>query len=150
MDVGSIPTEVMDELREAFGLFDRDSDGFVSALELAILLRSVGVSPTQLEVDAYVKKVDGERSTGLISFEEFVYFANELREKDDSDDLIVATFNYLDKDRSGYISATELRRILTNLGDVLSQEEVDEMFREADVEGNLVSREEFMHMMRKQ
>ena len=35
-----------------------------------------------------------------------------------------------DKDGNGYISAAELRHVMTNLGEKLTDEEVDEMIRE--------------------
>ena len=41
-----------------------------------------------------------------------------------------------DKDGNGYISAAELRHVMTNLGEKLTDEEVDEMIREADVDGD--------------
>lgn len=41
-----------------------------------------------------------------------------------------------DKDNDGYISAAELRHVLTNIGEKLSDEEVDEMIREADIDGD--------------
>ncbi len=41
-----------------------------------------------------------------------------------------------DKDGNGFISAAELRHVMTNLGERLSDEEVDEMIREADTDGD--------------
>jgi calmodulin len=41
-----------------------------------------------------------------------------------------------DKDGNGFISAIELRHVMTNLGEKLTDEEVDEMIREADVDGD--------------
>lgn len=40
------------------------------------------------------------------------------------------------QDGNGRISATELRHIMTNLGEKLTDEEVDEMVREADIDGD--------------
>ena len=37
-----------------------------------------------------------------------------------------------DKDGDGYTSATELKVVLTNLGEKLSDAEVDDMLKEAD------------------
>ncbi|TNN66489.1 Fibrillin-1 [Liparis tanakae] len=39
-------------------------------------------------------------------------------------------------DGNGYISAAELRHVMTNLGEKLTDEEVDEMIREADIDGD--------------
>ena len=53
-----------------------------------------------------------------------------------------------DKDGNGFISAAELRHVMTNLGEKLTDEEVDEMIREADVDGDgQVNYDEFVKMM---
>uniref|UniRef100_A0A8B9Q2F0 Calmodulin 1 n=1 Tax=Apteryx owenii TaxID=8824 RepID=A0A8B9Q2F0_APTOW len=52
------------------------------------------------------------------------------------------------QDGNGYISAAELRHVMTNLGEKLTDEEVDEMIREADIDGDgQVNYEEFVQMM---
>lgn len=61
--------------------------------------------------------------------------ARRMRENDTEEDLRAA-FAVFDKDCSGKISAAELRHVMTNLGEKLSDEEVDEMMREADVDGD--------------
>lgn len=43
---------------------------------------------------------------------------------------------HLVQDGNGYISAAELRHVMTNLGEKLTDEEVDEMIREADIDGD--------------
>jgi len=54
----------------------------------------------------------------------------------------------IDKDGNGYISAAELRHVMTNLGEKLTDNEVDEMIREADVDGDgQINYEEFVKMM---
>jgi calmodulin len=54
----------------------------------------------------------------------------------DSEDEIKEAFKVFDKDGNGYISAAELRHVMTNLGEKLTDEEVDEMIREADIDGD--------------
>lgn len=46
------------------------------------------------------------------------------------------TFLTAFQDGNGYISAAELRHVMTNLGEKLTDEEVDEMIREADIDGD--------------
>jgi calmodulin len=49
---------------------------------------------------------------------------------------IKEAFRVFDKEGNGYISAAELRHVLTNLGERLKDEEVDELIREADLTGD--------------
>ena len=50
--------------------------------------------------------------------------------------------------RNGFISAAELRHVMTNLGEKLTDEEVDEMIREADIDGDgQINYEEFVKVM---
>jgi len=41
-----------------------------------------------------------------------------------------------DRDNNGFISAAELRHVMTSIGEKLTDEEVDEMIREADQDGD--------------
>ena len=65
-----------------------------------------------------------------------------------SEEEIREAFRVFDKDGNGFISAAELRHVMTNLGEKLTDEEVDEMIREADLDGDgQVNYEEFVTMM---
>ena len=66
----------------------------------------------------------------------------------DTEDELKEAFRVFDKDSNGYISAEELRHVMTNLGEKLTEDEVDEMIREADIDGDgQVNYEEFAKMM---
>jgi Ca2+-binding EF-hand superfamily protein len=41
-----------------------------------------------------------------------------------------------DKDRNGFISASELRHVMGNLGEKLTDRDIQEMLREADIDGD--------------
>ena len=63
-------------------------------------------------------------------------------------DKIHETFWVFDKDGNGYISAVELHHVMTNSGVKLTDEEVDEMIKEADTDGDgRVNYEEFVQMV---
>lgn len=61
--------------------------------------------------------------------------ARKMKDEDSEEELREA-FKVFDKDGSGDISAAELRHVMTSLGEKLTDEEVDEMIREADIDGD--------------
>ena len=73
--------------------------------------------------------------------------ARKMKDTDSAEEIKEA-FKVFDKDGNGYISAAELRHIMTNLGEKLTDEEVDEMIREADVDGDgQINYDEFVDMV---
>ena len=50
--------------------------------------------------------------------------------------MLTGLFFLSQQDGNGFISAAELRHVMTNLGEKLTDEEVDEMIREADIDGD--------------
>ena len=83
-----------------------------------------------------------------------VPYASWLQVKESKDiinvsvEKILEAFKVFDEDGNGFISAAELRHIMTNLGEKLTDEEVDEMIREADIDGDgQINYEEFVKMM---
>ena len=62
--------------------------------------------------------------------------ARKLKDGQESNEELQMAFRVFDKDGNGKISAAELRHVMTNLGEKLTDEEVDEMMREADINGD--------------
>ena len=62
---------------------------------------------------------------------------------------ILDTFKVFDKDGNGFISPAELYHVMRNLGENLSDSEINDMISEADIDkdGN-IDYQEFVGMMR--
>ena len=73
---------------------------------------------------------------GTIDFSEFLTMMSRKMKDTDSEEELREAFRVFDKDGNGFISAAELRHVMTNLGEKLTDEEVDEMIREADIDGD--------------
>lgn len=135
------------EFQEAFCLFDKDGDGCITLDELATVIQSLGQNPIKEELQDMINEVD-INGNGTIEFGEFLsLMARKIKETDAEEELKEA-FKVFDKDQNGYISASELRNVMINLGEKLTDEEVNQMIREADVDGDgQVNYEEFVRMM---
>ncbi|KAJ1686736.1 hypothetical protein LUZ63_018126 [Rhynchospora breviuscula] len=139
--------EQIAEFKEAFSLFDKDGDGTITTRELGTVMRALSQNPTEAELQEMIKEVDADGS-GTVDFNEFLtLMAHKLKDKESEDELREA-FRVFDKDQNGFISGAELRHVMTNLGEKLTDEEVQEMVREADTDGDgQINYDEFVKVM---
>lgn len=54
----------------------------------------------------------------------------------DDSNITQLSNSVFDKNKDGLISSSELRHVMTNMGERLSEEEVDDMIKEADLDGD--------------
>ncbi|KAI8354399.1 hypothetical protein B0O80DRAFT_386184 [Mortierella sp. GBAus27b] len=138
------------ELKSTFQLFDKNGDGSISSQELESAMRALGQKPTQAEVQELIKNADLD-GNGKISFSEFVVMMT--RDSDTGgvssrESELKAAFSVFDKDGDGIITTKEVFQALTNLGERLTQSEIEEMIREADKDSDgKISYDEFARMM---
>lgn len=139
--------EQISEFKEAFALFDKDGDGNITGSELGVVLRSLGQNPTEAEVKEMAAEVD-TKGQGTINVQEFLQLMARKMQQVDSVAEIREAFSIFDKDGTGLISATELSHVMSNLGERLTEAEVQEMLQEADLSGSgIINYEEFIKLM---
>nr|XP_034377639.1 calmodulin-1-like [Arvicanthis niloticus] len=139
--------EQIAEFKEFFPLYDKDGDGTITTKELETVLLLLDQNQTEAELQDMFKEVDADRN-GTIDFLEYLsMMAREMKDTDSQEEIREA-FRDFDKDGNVYISAAELSQVLINLVVNLTDEEVNEMTREADSywDGQ-VNYEEFIQMM---
>ncbi|GJQ83704.1 hypothetical protein Trydic_g592 [Trypoxylus dichotomus] len=123
------------EFKEAFMLFDKDEDGTITMAELGVVMRSLGQRPTETELRDMVNEVDQD-GNGTIEFNEFLQMMSKKMKDADGEEELREAFRVFDKNNDGLISSNELRHVMTSLGERLSEEEVDDMIKEADMDGD--------------
>jgi len=160
--LGQNPTEA--ELADMINEVDADGSGTIDFPEVttpypALLRSSASVCATTRLSDRVLSPskhthvlifvmVHGYRElTSLFAVQFLNLMARKMKDTD-SEEEIKEAFKVFDKDGNGFISAAELRHVMTNLGEKLTDEEVDEMIREADVDGDgQINYEEFVKIM---
>lgn len=97
------------------------------------------------------KKGGGEEEEEIITINFFQFMhamALYMRDPNEIAEEIKQAFRILDRQKQGYIMAMDLREFLGKLGDMLMDEEIDEMIKIADTENNgEIHYEQFVDMM---
>ncbi|CAN6462965.1 unnamed protein product [Victoria cruziana] len=121
--------------------------GRITIQELATVIGSLGQNPTDEELREMICEVD-VNGNGTIEFGEFLNLMARKTKETDAEEELKEAFKVFDKDQNGYISAEELRNVMINLGEKLTDEEARQMISEADTDGDgLVNYEEFVKIM---
>ena len=124
----------INDLQEAFDLFDNDGGGSISVIELGNLFRCFGARKSQQELQEMLDRYDDDGS-GEIDFEEFVSMMAETILEPDVDPELHEAYRVFDRDDGG-ISPKELKEVLGKFGYNLSDTEVQDMIDECDWDGD--------------
>ncbi|XP_005052171.2 PREDICTED: calmodulin-like protein 4 [Ficedula albicollis] len=110
-------------------------------------MRCLGASPTPGEVQRHLQLHRIDRSAEL-DFSTFLNIMYRQLKQEEPEREILRALAMLDRERRGVIPEPELRAKLTLLGEKLSEEEVDDLLKEAKVGPNgTIKYEEFVHLI---
>lgn len=155
----------VEELREAFALFDKDNDGCITSKELLTVMHGLRLQITEQEIADIINNVDVDGS-GTVDFNEFLRMMSrshchihrpakapgaatspDQRSAEELEEMRQA-FRVFDIDGNGVIDANELKVTMFNLGENLSDRDVKQMIKLADRNGDgKIDYEEFIMMM---
>ncbi|XP_021676701.2 probable calcium-binding protein CML15 [Hevea brasiliensis] len=147
----AICIEQFNQLKDIFARFDMDSDGSLTILELAALLRSLGLKPSGDQIHVLLANMDSN-GNGFIEFDELVKAILPDMNEDMfvNQEQLLDVFQMFDRDGNGYISAAELAGSMAKMGQPLTYTELTEMIKEADTDGDgVISFNEFTSVMAK-
>ncbi|KAL9058439.1 MAG: hypothetical protein Q9162_001734 [Coniocarpon cinnabarinum] len=130
--------------KEAFSLFDKRGNGRVPRDSLGDLLRACGQNPTLSEIRELEQSVGADFDYD--SFSKVLNRPGGFRDPGEPEEYCRG-FQVFDKDMTGYIGVGQLRYILTNLGEKMSDEEVDELLKAVDTSSGEINYTELVRMI---
>ncbi|KAJ3206390.1 hypothetical protein HDU82_004540 [Entophlyctis luteolus] len=136
------------ELVEIFSLVDVDHGGTIDTDELAVLMNTLGLKPSQMELETMIKELDSE-NTGEIDFESFVGAMTKKLETDITPEELEKAFKIfaiynsdnelITPEHEGAIPTSVLIEILTTYGDLekrLTTSEAKELIKSVAPNGS--------------
>lgn len=132
----SLSSEQVAELKKTFGAFSKGKGGQLRLDQVGVAMRAAGGVPTETELNNILGElVNVDKAS--ISFIEFCEIIAEHRNKHGFlDQELKEAFEVFDENKDGQIETAELMKILTAIGDPLTDKEADELIKEADLNGD--------------
>jgi len=131
------------EFKEAFNMIDQNRDGFIDKDDLHDMLASLGKNPS----DQYLEDMMNE-APGPINFTMFLTLFGDRLQGTDPEEVIKNAFGCFDENNTGYVNEELLRELLVSMGDRFTDEDVDEMYREAPIKNSMFDYVEFTRILK--
>merc|ERR1712085_184059 len=144
-----LSVDEVEEMKEAFDLFDNDGSGAISVNELTSAMKSLGFDVKHAVVYNMVSDLDADGS-GEIEFGEFLDVMTAKLSERNSKEEIDRVFNLFDKDRNGTFEGEELSKVCKELGEDMPEEDVRELIQRMDLDKDgVVNSDDFYNVITK-
>ena len=144
--------EEVDEIRQAFELFDTNGTGRIDPKELKAAMQSLGFdskNPVIFQLIADLDTPDAAKKGG-IDFNTFVEAINDKLGDRGSRDGVKRIFQlFIDDPNQDTITLSSLKRIAKELGEQMSADELRDMLERASSNGQELTFDEFFEIMTK-
>ena len=147
-----LSSEEVDEIRQAFDLFDTNGSGKIDPKELKAAMQSLGFdskNPTIFELIADLDTPAATKNRG-IDFDNFTTSINDKLGDKESKEGVKRIFElFVDDPNSNSITLNSLKKISRELGENMSAEELKDMLERASSNGSELTFDEFYEIMTK-
>ncbi|CAI2347579.1 unnamed protein product [Caenorhabditis sp. 36 PRJEB53466] len=133
------------EFKEAFNMIDQNRDGFIDQEDLKDMFASLGKEVSEQFIDSMINEAPGAQP---INFTMFLTLFGEKLTGTDPEEVIRNAFQCFDEDNSGKLNEEHLRELLTSMGERYTEEQVDELFRDAPIKNGQFDYVEFTRMLK--
>lgn len=136
----------LEELQEAFNLFDDSGDGKINHKLIGECLRTLGLNPMEADIK---KVVEQFKDDDRISYETFlpIYEAFSKKKCKYTPEEFVEELKQFDREGTGCIGIVELKHHLMSMGDKLTETEADQLLTGLEGAEGKINCEEFVRMV---
>mmetsp|Transcript_39513 Transcript_39513/g.86189 ORF Transcript_39513/g.86189 Transcript_39513/m.86189 type:complete len:175 (+) Transcript_39513:66-590(+) len=122
----------IEEIKEAFDLFDTDQSGEIDLKELKAAMSSLGYESKNETIFTMLSELDKDGNASL-DFGEFLELmaGKEGKEDKETKEEVNKVFALFDIDHKGHMTVRDVARVARELGERLSMEELTEIVRRA-------------------
>ncbi|KAI3639082.1 hypothetical protein MIR68_002612 [Amoeboaphelidium protococcarum] len=133
------------QIKEAFQLFDKEQDGFISRSDVPLVLKALNY---ELADEALEDYISNNFKSNVVGEQEFISSLKAFLNDQSQTEAYEKAFNLFDVDGEGFITYDSLRKLLKELNEEYTDEDIQEMIAVADNDGDgRVGLQDFKHIM---
>jgi Ca2+-binding EF-hand superfamily protein len=135
VEANQVILDIEKKITDAFLVFDTADNKQVDVRELGTVVRSLGLCPTEREVNELVSMTEDETSTGNVRLERLLPVLTkvmlEKKYRSQPETVLMQAFETLDLDNKGYLLPNEISKYFKEEGEPFCQEELEEFLSAA-------------------
>ena len=120
--------------KEAFQIFDKHSEGYISSKELGTIMSSLGFNISDEDLNEIINIYDNDENNNLIDFISFLEIISKKKDNIYKEEDLIDAFRIFDKEGNGKISSKELRYVIMSSGEDFNENYIKELINESSVD----------------
>ena len=120
--------------KEAFQIFDKHSEGYISSNELGTIMSSLGFNISDEDLNEITNIYDNEQNSNMIDFISFLEIISKKKENIYKEEDLIDAFRIFDKEGNGKISSKELLYVMMSSGEDFNENYIKELISESSIE----------------
>ena len=152
VEKSGLSNDEVDEIRQAFDLFDTNGTGKIDPKELKAAMQSLGFDTKNPTIYTLIADLDTPEAAknGGVNFDDFVgSINNKLGDKESKEGIHRIFELFIDDPNADTITLSSLKKIAQELGENMSAEELKDMLERASANGTELTFDEFYEIMTK-
>ncbi len=147
-----LSNEEIEEIRQAFELFDSSGEGKLDPKELISSMKALNFdkeNPTMFNIIADLDTIEAKKNGG-ITFDEYVTSINmKLRDSQSKEGIRRIYDMFIDDPNSDTININSLRKVALELGENMNNDDLKDMLERTSSSGKEITFDEFYEIMTK-
>ena len=122
--------------KEAFQIFDKHSEGYISTKELGTIFNSLGINISEEDLIEIITIYDNDQNNNMIDFITFLDIIAKKKDDIYKEEDLINTFRIFDKEGNGKISIKELRYVMMSSGVDFNENYIKDIINESNVDND--------------
>ena len=120
--------------KEAFQIFDKHSEGYISSNELGTIMSSLGFNISDEDLNEITNIYDNDQNNNMIDFISFLGIISKKKGNIYKEEDLIDAFRIFDKEGNGKISSKELLYVMMSSGEDFNENYIKELISESSME----------------